>query len=195
MQADWSVECGAGDPVVVLPWQSEDGLLRFVDLRAAPAAVEEISEARRYPCLATALRRWNALGSPIFTAKCDVWNYSADLFDADDLPGFAFAQGSYTDILSANAARARSFSECEAQLRRWTSAAQCLGPSAARCEFTLRSALIFPDATGDEAPSPEGGFATTLYVWGYGPTADSAASAWACAIEALIEPILLGSTL
>lgn len=196
MQADWSVECGADDPVVVLPWQSEDGSLRYVDLRLAPAAMEQISEAQQHPSLADALRRWNTAGSPIFTAKCDVWSYPADLFDAEDPPGFEFAQGSYIDLLPADPETLRSFAACERQLRAWTAAARSIPLQDCRCEWTLRSALIFPP-DGSGAPAADSstlaGFATTLYVWGYGASAQAADSAWADAIEELIEPAMLAN--
>ena len=197
MQADWSVECGPDDPVVVLPWQSEDGSLRYVDLRLAPSGVEEILEAKQYPPLAAALRRWNAAGSPVFTAKCDVWSYPADLFDAEDFPGFEFAQGSYIDLVRTDMDIYRNFVACEQQLRVWTSTARAIALEQCRCEWTLRSALIFPPEAA-VAPVPPSaamaGFATTLYVWGYGSSPEEAGSAWANALEALIEPLLPNET-
>ena len=38
MLSDWSAACGADDPVVVVPWASPDGALRWVDLRDDPDA-------------------------------------------------------------------------------------------------------------------------------------------------------------
>lgn len=196
MQADWSVECGADDPTVVLPWHSEDGSLQYIDLRLKPSAVEQISEAQQFPCLAAALRRWNTAESPVFTAKCDVWSYPADLFDAEDLPGFAFAQGSYLDLVSADIDKFQSFAACEWQLRAWTAAARLIPLQNCRCEWTLRSGLIFPDNLSvlpDEKAKALAGFATTLYVWGYGASAEIANSAWCQVTEALIEPVLIRS--
>lgn len=194
MEADWSVECGADDPTVVVPWHSEDGSRRYVDLRLKPSAVEHISEAQQFPCLATALRRWNTAESHVFTAKCDVWNYPADLFDAEDLPGFKFAQGSYMDLISADMAKFQSFAACEKQLRAWTAAARIIPLQHCRCEWILRSALIFPpdlSSAADGTAKALAGFATTLYVWGYGASAEAANSAWNEATEALLEPVLL----
>src|SRR5487761_1551469 len=117
MQSDWTVACAADDPEVVIPWAGKDPSLRFVDLRQAPDAIREIPEAAEYPRVAAALRRWNQPDTSLFTAKCDVWNYPAKLFDAEDLPEFDFARGSYIDLLSADPATLLSFEACERQLR------------------------------------------------------------------------------
>jgi hypothetical protein len=114
------------------------------------------------------------------------------LFDAEDLPEFAFARGSYIDLLCADAATFASFEACERQLRAWTEIARSIDLPACRSEWTLRPARIFP-ASGESSPmqlSPQNGFATTLYTWGYGDSAESAASAWDAALRALIEPVL-----
>lgn len=195
MQADWSVACGADDPIVVVPWAAEDGSTRYLNLRDAPTGIDEIPEAVQYPSLATAFRRWNRQDSPLFTAKCDVWNYAAELFDAEDLAGFAFAQGSYIDLIQRKAEIFSSFAVSERMLRRWTECAQSIALAEGRCEWTLRPARILPAGTevnqralGDKYTD---GFATTLYVWGYGSSLQIAATAWSAALAALIEPIAL----
>ncbi|MGO8718629.1 MAG: hypothetical protein ACLQMO_05350 [Acidobacteriaceae bacterium] len=193
MHADWTVACGADDPEVVVPWAGKDASLRYVDLRSAPDAIQEIPEATEYPCVAAALRRWNQPCTLLFTAKCDVWSYPAKLFDGEDLPGFAFAHGSYIDLLPVEPQIFSSFAACEQQLHSWTEMARSIALPASRCEWTLRPARVFPTAsvTAIEAgSSPQSGFATTLYVWGYGASPQSAASAWAAALQALIEPVL-----
>jgi len=191
MQSDWTVACAADDPKVVIPWAGKDPLLRFVDLRQSPEALREIPEAAEYPCVAAALRRWNQPDTSLFTAKCDVWSYPAKLFDAEDLPEFAFARGSYIDLLHVDAATFASFEACERQLRAWTEVSRSLELPACRCEWTLRPARIFsslplpPPAVN----SSRNGFATTLYTWGYGDSPESAAIAWDAALQALIEPV------
>lgn len=191
MDSDWTVACAADDPEVVIPWYGKDASLRFVDLRQSPESLREIQEAAEYPCVAAALRRWNQPDCPLFTAKCDVWSYPAKLFDADDLPGFDFARGSYIDLLPLDPVTFARFDACERQLRAWTEISRSIGLSACRSEWTLRPARIFPQV-GDRAPvqgSPRHGFATTLYTWGYGDSPESAAIAWDAALQALIEPV------
>src|ERR1700712_3969481 len=110
MLSEWSAECSADDPVVVVPWSDSSdstGNRRFIDLRENPYDLDHLPEAERYPPLMHALRALNAARSPVFTAKCDAWvlgeeeleqlriNLDFDL-NPDDAPcGF----GSYIDIL------------------------------------------------------------------------------------------------
>jgi hypothetical protein len=197
VETDWSVACGTDDPTVVVPWIGRDESIRYIDLHNEPTRINEIPEAAQYPSLAAALRRWNQPDAPLFTAKCDVWNYPADLFDAEDLPGFAYAQGSYVDLLSREIAIFSSFAACEQMLRVWSVAARNIALPEGRCEWTLRPACILPlignaeNYPLDESGNRNNGFATTLYVWGYGSSPEAAAAAWSNAILALIEPVLL----
>ena len=196
MHADWTVACAADDPWVVVPWSSKDATICYIDLRAAPGRLNEIPEAAQYPCIAKALRRWNQPDTSLFTAKCDVWNYAAKFFDAEDLPGFDCAHGSYIDLLPIDPEIFSSFATCERQLRMWTGIARSIDVAASRCEWTLRRARVLPShlqpsVVTAKKSSPLDGFATSLYVWGYGSSQQSAASAWAAALESSIEPVLL----
>ena len=194
MDADWTVECGADDPLVVIPWANAEGTVAYLDLRASPDSLLEIPEAAHYPVIATALRCWNQSDSPLFTAKCDVWEYPESLFDAEDLPGFTFARGSYIDLIPNAPEDFSSFAAAEAQLRRCTEIARALPSLHARCEWTLRRAWITVSKKTSGAPDVETsynkGFATTLYVWGYGMSAHEAALVWTAALESLLHPVL-----
>lgn len=192
MTSDWTVACAADDPEVVIPWCGKDPSLRYVDLRQSPEAIREIPEAAEYPCIAAALGRWNQQDTGIVTAKCDVWSYPAKLFDAEDLAEFAYARGSYIDLLPTDAAIFASFEACERQLRRWTEISRSILLPACRSEWTLRPARIFPDIAWSPlaAGLPKQGYATTLYAWGYGDSPEGAAHAWDLALRALIEPVL-----
>ena len=191
MESDWTVACAADDPEVVIPWAGKDPSLRFVDLRQSPEFIQEIAEAAEYACVAAALRRWNQPDTSLFTAKCDVWSYPAKLFDAEDMAEFAFARGSYIDLLPADAAMFASFEICERQLRAWTEMARSIDLPACRSEWTLRPARIFPVSSEPSTSQHvlQNGFATTLYTWGYGDSPEAAAIAWDAALQALIEPV------
>src|SRR5216684_6115514 len=106
MLSEWSAECSADDPVVVVPWSDPSdstGNRRFIDLRENPYDLDHLPEAERYPPLMHALRALNAARSPVFTAKCDAWPLDRDQLEnlqlnldvlAEDTPaGFA----SFTD--------------------------------------------------------------------------------------------------
>ena len=193
MDADWSVECGAEDPTIAVPWSNADGSLAFVHLRATPEGLEKIPEARQHAALAEALRAWNQPSGPILTAKCDVWSYPAALFDAEDDARFAFAQACYVDLLPTADTEFSSFAQMEQIARQWCAAARALPCEQARFEWVVRrawrcAALDFPLAD-TEAAEWRDGFATTLYVWGYGSKEELAAAAWARALRRLI-PLL-----
>src|ERR1700739_3430603 len=93
MVADWSVECSAEDPVLVVPWSASEGdstQPRFIDLRENPYDLDQIPEAEQHPPLMQALRALNVPRSPVFTAKCDLWALDAEevgeLLEQLDLP-------------------------------------------------------------------------------------------------------------
>src|SRR6202011_4973527 len=76
MLSEWSAECSADDPVVVVPWSDpadSTGNRRFIDLRENPYDLDHLPEAELYPPLMHALRALNASRSVVFTAKCDAW--------------------------------------------------------------------------------------------------------------------------
>lgn len=88
MQADFAVELGPDDPVLELPWSSDDPSVRYYDLKSSPELVRQIPEAIAYPELGVFLTRINASGSPFETAKCDVWqsreiSAEEEIFEAD----------------------------------------------------------------------------------------------------------------
>jgi hypothetical protein len=77
MEADWEFEVGNDAPVIEAYWPG------FVDLRADPNRVAELTEARQLPGLADALVRLNATNSPLWTSKTDVFDPGS--IDADEL--------------------------------------------------------------------------------------------------------------
>jgi hypothetical protein len=73
MHADFSVELGRDDAALELPWSSDDGAVRFYDLKNQPELLQQIPEAVAYRELGAFLARINAAGFPLATAKCDAW--------------------------------------------------------------------------------------------------------------------------
>ena len=181
MVSEWSVECSADDPVLVVPWSDPDR--RFIDLRENPYDLDHLAEAELYPPLMHALRALNASRSPVFTAKCDAWPIdAADELDrlrleldhqADETPsGFT----SYVDILWRERSIFASFHQHEQLLHRLDRRAAPLDHPYAMLDCVLRPAMI--DLTG-----PQEGFAISLYVKALGHDAQSAEENWAAALK------------
>jgi hypothetical protein len=188
MLSEWSVECSADDPVLVVPWSDPadpSGNRRFIDLRENPYDLDHLPEAEHYPPLMHALRALNATRSPLFTAKCDAWPLEGEELDAlqlnldvlvdDTAAGF----GSYIDILWRERSLFTSFHQQEQLLHRLTRRAAALDHPAAMLDCVLRPALV--DLTG-----PQEGFAVSLYVKALGHDHQSAEENWASALESIV---------
>lgn len=188
MLSEWSVECSADDPVLVVPWSDPSdstGNRRFIDLRENPYDLDHLPEAERYPPLMHALRALNAPRSPVFTAKCDAWRLEEDELNvlrvnldlnADEAAaGFA----SYIDILWRERSLFASFHLQEQMLHRLTRHAAPLEHPYAMLDCILRPAMV--DLTG-----PQEGFALSLYVKAVGHDAPSAEANWASALDAVV---------
>ena len=188
MLSEWSVECSADDPVLVVPWSDPadpSGNRRFIDLRENPYDLDHLPEAAHYPALMHALRALNAARSPVFTAKCDAWPLEGEELDElrqslDEIvdptaAGFA----SYIDILWRERSLFTSFHQQEQMLHRLTRHAALLDQHAAMLDCVLRPALL--DLTG-----PQEGFAISLYIKALGHDPHSAEQNWATALDAVV---------
>ena len=188
MLSEWSVECSADDPVLVVPWSDPSdstGNRRFIDLRENPYDLDHLPEAERYPPLMHALRALNAPRSPVFTAKCDAWPLDEDELNAllgnldisaDEAPaGF----GSYIDILWRERSLFASFHLQEQMLHRLTRHAAPLEHPYALLDCIIRPAMV--DLTG-----PQEGFAVSLYVKAAGHNEQTAEENWASALDAVV---------
>ena len=164
MRAEWSAECGADDPVLVVPWSGPDGSPGFIDLRENPYDLDHIPEAEQHPALLQALRALNATRSPVFTAKCDAWTidqdelkalrFELDLTETEAPHGFA----SYLDLLWRDRAIFVSFPQQEQRVQRLARIVDTLAQPYAAIECVLRPAMV--DANGRF----QEGFAVSLYV-------------------------------
>ena len=185
MLAEWSVECSADDPVLVVPWKDPDGTSTFVDLRANPYDFDAVPEAEQYPPLMQALRALNASRSPVFTAKCDAWTVSGEELEhlrinLDAEPeeatnGFA----SYIDLLCRDRSLFTSFHQHEHLMRRFIRLAAPLNFPLAALECILRPAFVDLEAAQE-------GFALSLYVKALGRDPDAALQEWSSALDAVI---------
>jgi hypothetical protein len=190
MLFEWSAECSADDPVLVVPWSSGPSdpanAARFVDLREDPYAIDEIPEAEAHPPLLNALRALNGPRSPLFTAKCDVWS-TEDQTDLDplrlefDLPPEIARIGlfSYIDLLWRDRSIFTSFHQHEHLVDRLARRAEALNHPLAMLDCIIRPAFL--DLSG-----PQQGFAITLYVKALGLDLASATATWSSALESAV---------
>jgi hypothetical protein len=185
MLAEWSAECSADDPVLVVPWKDAHGTAAFVDLRANPYDFDAIPEAEQHPPLLQALRALNATRSPVFTAKCDAWLLESEELEhlqlnldipATEAPvGFA----SYIDLVARPRSLFTSFPRHEQILRRLTRLAAALDHPAAALDCVLRPALVDLDG-------PQQGYAFSMYVKALGVDQQVALDSWAGALSSVV---------
>jgi hypothetical protein len=197
MHAEWTAECSADDPMLVVPWADsphERGSgqpgMHFVNLREEPYSIAEIPEADRYPDLARALRALNANRSPFLTAKCDAWPIAPrdganeleamrkELMLFEDEATYAFT--SYIDLLWRERAIFASAHQQQDRLDRIARRAAKLPHTESMLQCVLRPAMV-------DLGAPLEGFATTLYVTSLGSDAEIANRRWASALEDVVD--------
>ena len=184
MLFDWSAECSADDPVLVVPWEDPSGPLRFIDLRDDPYAIDSIPEAEEHPALQHALRSLNSARSPVFSAKCDVWE--ADDAERENLrlhlalepEETGAAVVSYLDLLCRDRALFTSFHQQGHLLGRLERRLTTVDQPFAAAECIIRPALL-------DLTTPQEGFSISLYIKAAGATAVEAHIHWSSALDAV----------
>lgn len=187
MQADYSVELGADDDVLEIPWSSPDGVLRYHDLRRHPELIAEIPEATANPTLKEFLAAINS-HSPFSSAKCDTW-FSHQVNPEEEIYGGSCKFASYVDVVPAEqpgiSPDARFSFEVHKNLLKNLVRLLEAGPEIpASAEFILRRCYFHSGATTRE------GFYITLYVFGYGIDEGKARRCWADALQ-MVQSVLL----
>ncbi len=170
-----------------IPWRSQDGFLRYQDLKRNPELVRELAEARESPELREFLLALNSPGSPFETAKCDLWS-SNELNVEEEIFRASCKFGSYIDILFTDPILWKSFTHNENFVRQITSMlrASTLDPAAA--EFIIRAGVrpANPESESEKCRSGflmEEGYYATFYLYGYGTDESAARNQWAIALK------------
>lgn len=191
MLAEWTAECAADAPTLVVPWSDAESGLHFVNLREEPYDIAEITEAQEYPALALALRSLNAPRSPFLTAKCDAW-FLHPSDDADELDALCMeldldreealaGMAGYIDLLWRDRAIFGSAHLQTEMLDRLTRRAERLFHPSASMACVLRPAIAsFGEASLE-------GFAVTLYIRAVGHDPAAAQQHWAAAMDAITD--------
>lgn len=155
-------ELEPGDPWLEIPWASpHNTLLRFIDLKKFPQKVEHLKECRKYPPLAGLLRKANAAGSALRSAKCDVW--STTKLAPDERLDFdtRYKIGIYVDLVFDHN---RLSSHLDSHLRLGKKLEKLLSRCRVRAqmEIAVRRCLFHPRA--------QRGYYLTIFVHAYGAT-------------------------
>jgi hypothetical protein len=154
MQADFSVELGGGAPALEIPWRSNDPGVRYYDLKIHPELVVQIPEARAYPELASFLSRINVAGSPLATAKCDVWSSSKVDPEEEIFGDRKFV--SYIDLIFVDQSDRYSFEKHESFVQELCRLLGHTPEIAATIELVIRHCYYDQeDSVSEGSPEPE----------------------------------------
>jgi hypothetical protein len=174
MEADWSAEIGPGLPEIHVPWEG------FVDLRRAPDALTIIPEAVRSAELARALSSLNSNGSPVFTAKSDLWT-----IDQAEIDPYEFAAcpedtrcgwASYIDIVERDAGHRASFPFHETRAKKLVADLHASTLRNGRVDLVIRAAFV----------NGQQGYGISLYAAGCGANDGTAKANWEAVLGAAV---------
>jgi hypothetical protein len=177
VEADFSVELGADDETLTLPWAAPAGGARYYDLKRQPELLLCVEEAQREKELGEFLASINSPASIFETAKCDCWSTS-ELNPEEEIFGAARKFGSYIDLLFSDEHSRFSLAEHEALAKRLTELLKRVPEIPAAAEFLIRRCYY-----GVEAQE---GFYVTFYLFGYGDDDSRARQQWAIGLK-LVE--------
>lgn len=175
MLAEWTVELAASDPRLEIPWATEDGSSRYLDLKRQPELLLEISEACACSEVAEFLNWANSPESPFETAKCDVWT-SRQMDVEDDVFGEPCKFGSYVDLLFVHNDHRKQFEKNEKFVQALAKLLRRAPEMASSAEFTVRRCL-------DHRVEANECFYITFYLHGYGEDEHQARARWSIALK------------
>lgn len=188
MDADWSVELGAGDAVMEVPWASADGSLRYVDLNGHPERIGAIEEARQFPELAEFLRRMNAPASGMASVKCDVWK-GTEMEPAEEIYGASHKVGSYCDVIFREQGRRADFAMQESFVKKAAALLRTAPEIPASAELVVRRCVFHDDE------SAAVGLAVTAFVSGYGNREEAARRQWGIGLQLVANALLQAASI
>src|ERR1035438_3550771 len=185
MEADWEFEVGGNAPVIDACW------LGFVDLQHSPERAVKLPEAAQFPALAAALARLNAVASPVWTSKCDMWPLiQPDQFDIDELDAplghGAHAIGCYVDLLPKNGPQWSIPDLAAGVCRLWCARLRVIPLRCCRVDLIIRRAFIRSNRMD---------LGVTAYLTACGPTQGEAQIVLQAALEAFVDALCGQSTL
>jgi hypothetical protein len=184
MDVELTVELGADDPTLAVPWSDPEGRFHYFDLRRDPAAIERIEEALTFPGLRDFLNVVNSAASNLQSVKCDAW-FSDEISEEEMIFGAACKFGSYVDLTFHLQAPQASFPMHEAFAGRWIELLKRAPEMPGSVEIIIRRAH-FEDAPGNVRE----GYYFTVYVFGFGDDEGEARQAWSIALRLVGHAVL-----
>ncbi len=176
MQADFSVECGAGDECLEIPWASDDGALRYCDLKHNPELIERLEEVQLFPELGEFLRKANTRESLFQSVKCDAW-FTDEPAPEEEIFEANGKFGSYVDLVFEAIDSRGSFETHEASVRKFVQSLKSTPEMSASVELIVRRCFFHDRA------SEQDGFYLSCYVFGYGNDETEARRNWGFALR------------
>lgn len=188
MQSELTVELGAEDPTLAVPWSDPEGRFQYFDLRQNPDTVQQIEEARTFSDLGEFLLAMNSTPSALQTAKCDAW-FTEELTEEEAIFGASCKFGSYVDAFFYIETPRQSFPLHEAFGRRIVELLNRAPELPGAFEAIIRRAHFEGDGEVRE------GFYFTLYALGYGDDEPQARQSWSITLRLVRNAILQISSL
>lgn len=185
MHAEWSVDIGPDSPALEVPWRSEDGSVRFFDLKKQPELLLEIPETFDYYEIADFLSHVNAK-SEMATAKCDLW-LTTEMDVEDEEWGEPMKHVSYVDLFFDREVERFDFAAHERLADLIVTKFGRLPEMPAKLEIVIRQCHFHRNPTPGES---DAGYSFTMYVTGYGDEEVKAHVHWAIALQLLRYAII-----
>ena len=176
LEADWEIEIGGNAPSIEIAWRG------LVDLTRASEEVNLLPEVFLLPCLGPVLLRLNAVGSPLFSVKCDVWpidEIDPLEFDAETQAatrGFAC----YIDLLPRDPLDWSEHEIARAWCKQLCATLHATSLRHCRVDLVVRLAI---------AATIQSTIGVTAYLAACGPTEDSAKAQLGLALAAFVDAV------
>ena len=188
MQAEVSVELGAKDDCLEIPWSSPEGEVRYYDLRRRPELLLDVTEAHNNRELGEFLAAINSSSSILETAKCDTW-LSDQMTEEESIYGASWKFGSYIDLIFNDLEMRTSLQRHEELADSASRLLRRVPEIPAAAELVVRRCYYHDPETPDPEVS-ETGFCVSFYLYGYGDEEAEARQRWAIALK-VVENALL----
>ncbi len=165
----------------------------LVDLRRSPELAHSLAEVAELPGLAAALMRLNAAESPVWTAKCDVWQVpdavELDVYELDAEPGsIKAAVACYLDLLPRVQPQWSDLALVVAECKSVCGRLQGATLTHSRVDLIVRRAIYAPYAP--DAPKVAG-LGITAYLTACSETVDGANQRLGEALEIFCDALVV----